>query len=130
MSYTMETQTGLLLVKARIWHRGTTYDLVLSLNTGTSQTIIIPAYLDSLGIAEAERKPLKVMLASYSESATETRINRLEALGFTAMHFPIACKPLPNYLIQHCDGILGLDFFKAVKKRLSLDFMSSQITLS
>jgi predicted aspartyl protease len=102
--------------------------LKLALDTGSNQTIIRPAYLETLGYKLSEGKSLIVTTGSQNDKAIEVTVNKLSVFGIEAKNIQAVAKTLPRSLF-FIDGLLGLDFFQKTKTTLCLDFDKLQVTI-
>jgi len=126
VSYPFDSAEGLIVVAARL--HGPKGEIVvrLALDTGATGSLVSTDLLVSLGYDPAESSAqIRITTGSGVESATETGLDRIDALGMTVRGFPIVSHTLPE--AAGVDGLLGLDFFRG--RRLILDFRSGTVAV-
>jgi len=100
----------------------------LALDTGCSQTTLRPGVMLALGFktSDALRK-VSVTTGTRTESAYEYELTEMATLGWKVKTVRLIAKDLP--LSLPFDGLLGLDFFRMVKKKLTVDFEKRELKL-
>ena len=127
-SFSLPNRDSLIIIKANLTGPNGTVELSLVLDTGCTQTAIRPGYLKAVGYnPEQEGKPLRVLTASKVEKAFQLKVSELTALNCTVKNSWVTAQALPPQFA--IDGLIGLNFFKQLKKRLVIDFDSEEIDL-
>ena len=127
-SFSLPNRDSLIIIKAQLTGPNGTVELSLVLDTGCTQTAIRPGYLKAVGYdPEKEGKPLRVLTASKVEKAYQLRISELTALNCSVKNCWITAQPLPPQFA--IDGLIGLNFFKQLKRTLRIDFDTEEISL-
>ncbi len=102
----------LVIVNARIWTaQGRFTDLRLALDTGSSETLVMPEFTDGLGYSPRDGEAITVIRSAIGdERGYMLRVARFASLGFTMPDFRVHVHDLPEgYGIQ---GLLGLSFLR------------------
>ena len=103
------TTAGLMAVRARIWSERTFRDLTLIIDTGSTETLILPEILDELGYSAREGESITVIRSAVSEERGYLiRVPRFRALGYEVCDFAVHAHDLPEGF--GIDGLLGLSF--------------------
>jgi len=100
--------------------------LNLAIDTGSTNTILKPDVVDSLGYKVKRKSNLIVTTGSKNEKAFDITVDTFETLSNQIVNYRIVVKELP-FALFFIDGLLGLDFFKISDKKLTLDFRNSEI---
>jgi hypothetical protein len=101
--------------------------LELALDTGT---IIKPDVLHALGYEVTKIKNnLTITTGTKNEKAFDLGVKNLEMLDYSVKNLKVVCKTLPISLF-FIDGLLGLDFFQKINKKLVIDFDSKTIAIT
>jgi predicted aspartyl protease len=99
----------------------------LSLDTGTSRTVINPSILSSVGVdLTAPLRQVQMTTVSGTTSTPLVRVPALRALGQTRFNVEVVSHQLPSSTTT--DGLLGLDFFQDLE--LTIDFRNGEIRLT
>ncbi len=67
------------------------------------------------------------MSAFRTEKAFEIEIRKIESLGLIKSNLYVIGKELPTGLFM-IDGLLGLDFFQKLDKKLCIDFQNRTLS--
>lgn len=132
MKQDIEYNNGLIIVKATLSGLKDYPDreVRLGLDTGSDRTIITSPYIKALGYTEKDKtKDLEITTGSNTVKVYELKIHKTEIFDFFVPNHKIIVKdfPLGLYFI---DGLLGLDFFQQIKKRLIIDFEMNSIEIA
>jgi predicted aspartyl protease len=102
--------SGLVItVKAHVWGPLGDMELDLVLDTGSTQTLILPHIMDELGFNPRDGVVITgVYSAVGKEQGYLIKVPRFSALGFTRADFPIHVFDLADH--YEIDGLLGLSF--------------------
>jgi predicted aspartyl protease len=104
--------------------------LELALDTGSTRTIIKPDVLHALGYEVTKIKNnLTITTGTKNEKAFDLGVKNLEMLDYSVKNLKVVCKTLPISLF-FIDGLLGLDFFQKINKKLVIDFDSKTIAIT
>ncbi len=100
---------GLIVVEASLRGPGGDVDVVLALDTGSTETVINPWVVDALGYTVRDGEQVtRVRSAIGDEHGYTLRVARFSALGFTHERFRVHVFDLAEgYGI---DGLVGLSF--------------------
>ncbi|MFQ5652915.1 MAG: retroviral-like aspartic protease family protein [bacterium] len=126
MSFSFDSQRGLIVIQAELTGPTGSAVLRLALDTGATATLVNVGMLVSIGhdpALSSDRQ--QVTTGSGVEFAPRIRLDRITALGEERTDFPVLCHTLPPS--AGVDGLLGLDFFRA--RLLTIDFRIGQISL-
>jgi hypothetical protein len=123
-----DTREGIIWVTARVY--GPLGDRILSciLDTGSPQTILDSAILDSLGYS-AQMGTRAVTLSGIGGRLPgyELRIMRFDTMGVELLSFPVLSQDIvPSNL--GVEGLIGMDLI--VGRALSIDGVTGTISLS
>ncbi len=121
----------LIVVTANIYgdKLKTSQEIVLAVDTGSTKTIIKPESIQLIGYSEKDKtKKVGVTTGSKTEQAYELKINKLESLGYSWQLPKVIIKKLPLAL-YFIDGLIGLDFFQAINKKLIIDFENNELQI-
>jgi hypothetical protein len=110
---TFDPAGDLLIVRARVWGpggRGQT-PLQLAVDTGSSETIIIPDIVDDLGYSPRDGGAITTVRAAVGKEHGYTlRVAKFSALGFTVPDFRVHIFDLAAGF--GIDGLVGLTFLR------------------
>jgi hypothetical protein len=116
------------LVNVELRHQDNAIEVNLALDTGCTQTVLRPAVISFLGLSDKQAlRKIGVTTGSRVDTAFEHQIDFMAAFGFRCNNIKVVSKDLPKGLF--IDGLLGLDFFKIIKKKLILDFNKFLMTV-
>jgi len=121
----------LIVVTANIYgdKLKTSQEIVLAIDTGSTKTIIKPESIGLIGYSEKDKtKTVGVTTGSKTEQAYELKINKLESLDYTWHKPKIIIKKLP-FALYFIDGLIGLDFFQSINKKLIIDFQINELQI-
>ena len=116
------TSEGLIVIPTRLFGpTGKTMVVQLALDTGATDTVISWDVIVTLGYDPAVVEE-KIQITTGSGIVFVPRINleKIEAIGEICDKLPILCHTLPPSAT--IDGLLGLNFLRAIKKKLVIDF--------
>jgi predicted aspartyl protease len=102
---------NLILITARIWGPLGETGLRFALDTGATETLVVPDILDGLGYSA--RDGIKITLVSgvvEEQTGYELPVHRFSALGFELSEFLVNVQDLPPR--AGIDGLLGLNFLR------------------
>lgn len=122
---------SLLVVNATLQGaEGTEKKLELALDTASTRTIIKPDVLHALGYEVTKVKNnLTITTGTKNEKAFDLGVKNLEMIDYSIKNLKVVCKTLPISLF-FIDGLLGLDFFQKINKKLVIDFDSKTIAIT
>lgn len=103
----------LIIIKATVWSvKGRARDVELAVDTGASETLIIPEVTDDLGYGARDGEAITVIRSPIGrEQGYLMRVARFSALGFDLTDFRVHVHDLPDgYGIE---GVLGLNFLRS-----------------
>lgn len=104
-------------------------ELVLAIDTGSTKTIIQPESIYSIGYSEKDKiKDVGILTGSKTEKGYEIQISKFESLGYQWNKPKVIVKKLP-LAMYFIDGLLGLDFFQKINKKLIIDFVNLEIQI-
>lgn len=104
-----ERREGLIIVEARVWGPLGARDLDLVLDSGSTDTLIVPEVLDGLGYSARQGEGITVIRSAVAEERGYLiRTTRFRALGHEASNFRIHAHDLPDDFGIH--GLIGLNF--------------------
>ena len=117
------------LVKIRLQHNNNTDTFRFAIDTGANKTLA-RTYVAEMLVFDLRKVTTKAIVTTgtKNESAYRITIDALELESFAAANIPIYFKSLPSG-IAYIDGLLGLDFFQTVSKKLCFDFKNNEISL-
>jgi len=101
----------LIVVRARVWSPRSHGRLRLAIDTGSSDTVVTPDFVEKLGYSARDgERVMTIRSAIGKEQGFTLRVKRFLALGFF----------VPNYLLHvfelatgdDIDGLIGLSFLK------------------
>ncbi len=121
---------SLLVVNATLQGmEGIEKKLELALDTGSTRTILKPDVLNVLGYeVNKVKNNLTITTGTKNEKAFDLSVKNLEMLTYGVKNLKVACKTLPLGLF-FIDGLLGLDFFQNINKKLEIDFENKTIEI-
>jgi predicted aspartyl protease len=102
----------LIVIKGTLWStQGRARDVELAVDTGASETLIIPEVTDDLGYGARDGEAITVIRSPLGrEQGYLMRVAKFSALGFELTDFRMHIHDLPDgYGIE---GILGLNFLR------------------
>lgn len=103
----------LIIVPGGVWSpRGIKRPVLLVLDTGAGETIIVPELLDEMGYSAREHgEQIAVMRSAVGrEEGYMLRVTRFACLGFQETGFRIHAQDLPQG--WGIDGLIGLSFLR------------------
>lgn len=103
----------LLIVRARIWgpRGGEPTPLRLAIDTGSSQTVIVPDIVDGLGYSPRHGEAItSVRAALGKEQGYILRVSRFASLGYALPKFAVHVFDLAEGF--GIDGLIGLSFLR------------------
>jgi predicted aspartyl protease len=125
-------RSDLIVIKGTIWSaQGRARDVELAVDTGASETLIIPEVTDDLGYSARYGEAITVIRSPIGrEQGYLMRVAKFSALGFDLTDFRIHVHDLPDgYGIE---GVLGLNFLhnfdyevRSILGQLRVDHASS-----
>jgi predicted aspartyl protease len=99
----------LILVRARAEGPRAEVELRLVLDTGASQTILVPEVRDELGYEARQGEALSAVVSPLGrELGYRIRVRSFEALGYARKEFSVSIHDLGN--VAGIDGLIGLSF--------------------
>lgn len=106
-----ETDANLILVTGTIAGPRGEAELRLAIDTGATETIIVPRVVEDLGYSARDAE---VMTHAYSALGSDDgyllRVARFATLGFAMADFPIHVFELADH--EPFDGLVGLSFLR------------------
>lgn len=103
--------------------------LTLAVDTASTKTIIQPDNIWSIGYSEKDKtKDVGITTGTKTEKGFELLIKKIDCLNYEWNKPKIIIKKLPLSM-YFIDGLLGLDFFQAIKKKLIIDFENNEIQI-
>jgi hypothetical protein len=100
---------NLIFVEARIAGPFTQQDLVLIVDTGAAQTIIVPDVIDDIGYSARDAYSLSSVTSPLGrEYGYRLRVGEFVALGHAFADYPVAVHDLADR--SGIDGLPGWDF--------------------
>jgi len=129
IKFTLTDKSSLILLTVRFKGKfDRQVECVLALDTGASQTTLRPELLKAAGFAskDAVRK-VSLTTVSKTEIGYEYFVNEFEAIDQISPQLLVIAKKLPETL--PFDGLLGLDFFRILRKQLLIDFDLKEIEI-
>jgi len=126
----IDNKSGLIVISVKIIGMIIEHNVRLAIDTGTTFTILRPGIIDYIGDNVKDRQKASVTTGTKTEyNCYFTTIKRIELFeGIGINNFKIVAKNLPNPLYM-IDGLLGLDFFRFIKKKLCIDFKKNSIEI-
>lgn len=126
MSFSFNSQQGLIIVRAELSGPSGNAILRFALDTGATSTLVNVGMLVSIGYDPTlTPERIQVTTGSGIEFVPRIILNRIAALGQERTSFLVLCHTLPPS--AGVDGLLGLDFF--LGKTLTVDFCTGSIIL-
>jgi predicted aspartyl protease len=115
-----DPSSDLVIVPSRIWGpRGEGPRLNVVLDTGSSETVVIPEVLDEIGYNARAGDQITVMRSAVGrEQGYLIHIERFACLGFQFSNFQVHAHDLPEGWGIH--GLLGLSFLRHFNCELRL----------
>ncbi len=107
-----EPDQDLIVVAGTVWGpRGDAIEVPLALDTGSSETLLVPELTDALGYSARDGdQPTVIRSAIGSEPGYMMRVARFSALGFDMVDFRVHVHDLPDgFGIR---GLIGLSFLR------------------
>jgi predicted aspartyl protease len=127
MSVPFDPRLNLVVIDAILWGPNGTFKLRMSLDTGSTSTLVNAAPLTFLGYdPSSSTNRVRFATGSAVEAVPCITIDRIDALGQSRRDVRGVCHTLP--VSTRIDGLLGLDFLR--DRSLLLDFRKGEITLS
>jgi len=130
--FNFQYSSGLIIVTVIIPGiiSGSPFEYVLALDTGSTKTILQPSSILQLGYSEKDKtKDVGITTGTKTEKGYELKIENLHCLGYNWNSPNIVVKQLPLSL-YYIDGLLGLDFFRSINKKLTIDFENAEIQVN
>lgn len=126
--FSLPQRDSLITINAILTGPAGSVTVNLVLDTGCTQTTIRPSYLRVVGYDPAkEGRALQVLTASKIEKAFSLKVRSLTALDETARSLTVTAQDLPAAFLV--DGLIGLNFFKQLKKELRIDFVNGELSV-
>jgi len=122
---------GLIIATVKIFGIRQSSDIMLrlALDTGSTKTVIKPETIAALGYSEKNKtKNVGVTTGTKTEKAYQLNVESFEFLNFKWENPSVIVKELPISLF-FIDGLLGLDFFEGIGRKLTIDFGDKTISL-
>jgi len=127
MNFPFQSQSGLIILGARLEGPAGGTTLRLALDTGASRTVISTIMLVAAGYdVGLSTSRIQMTTGSGVEYVPVITIDELGVLGQERKQWPIIGHTLPPSAT--IDGLLGLDFFRG--KELNIYFRAGLITLN
>lgn len=127
MSFAFDSQADLVIVRAALFGPVAFVDLLLAVDTGSTQTVVARR---KLRVADYDLEnpitSLRVATGSQVEILPLLRVDSLGCLSQLRDGFEVLAHDLPAS--PQIDGVLGLDFLRG--HRLTLDFRAGEIELA
>lgn len=128
MKFELKDRNSLIINDVKIFGKELNGDFELALNTVCTQTIIRPKILFAMEYRPQDfTRKIGVTTATRTEEAFEYEIDGIETLGYKIKKIKVVAKKLPMALM--IDGLIGLDFFRILRKKLTIDFESRQLLI-
>ena len=130
-SYKFKYLGGLLVLTATITGKNTysPLEVILALDTASTKTIIKPDNMELIGYTGKDKgKTIGITTGSKTERGFEMQLINLTCLGHSWENPIIVAKKLPQ-LLFFIDGLIGLDFFQTINKKLTIDFHKQQLQI-
>jgi predicted aspartyl protease len=107
-----DTGEDLILIRGRVWGpQGQHREVRLAVDTGSSETLLIPEVTDRLGYSARAGDAITVIRSAIGKEQGYTmRVARFSALGFAIPDFRVHVHDLPDGF--GIDGLLGLSFLR------------------
>lgn len=106
--YKYTTLSGLILLQLRVCGPLGWTNAMFVLDTGASQTIIIPDVTDSIGFSARDSHDFSTVQSPIGkEHGYRLKLNAFEALGKKVENFEVSCHDLG---VDRIDGLLGMNF--------------------
>jgi len=103
--------------------------LILALDTASTKTILQPENADLIGYSEKDKiRDVGITTGSKTEKGYELKISKLDCLGYEWNKPSLIIKKLP-FALYFIDGLIGLDFFQSINKKLIIDFENNAIQI-
>jgi predicted aspartyl protease len=127
VSYSFDSERGLIVVQAEVFGPSGSIVLGLALDTGATGTMINVAPLTAIGY-DPSLVPDRVQVTTGSgvEFAPRIAVAQMRAMGRERTHFPVLAHTLPPS--ASVDGLLGLDFLRG--EVLNIDFRRGIISFT
>lgn len=120
-STSFDPDRNIIVVEGTVWGPRGKVPLQLVLDTGTSETLLVPEVVDDLGYTPRDAEQITgVYSAVGKEQGYIRRVSRFAALGFEVEDYRVHVFDLPaRYGIQ---GLIGLSFLR----RLNYEIRSAE----
>jgi predicted aspartyl protease len=106
-----ETDANLILVTATIAGPRGEAELRLAIDTGATETIIVPGVIEELGYSARDAEVMTHACSTLgSDDGYLLRVVRFATLGFAMADFPIHVFELADH--EPFDGLVGLSFLR------------------
>jgi hypothetical protein len=128
MKFELKDRNSLIVIDVKIYGKDLNGDFKLALDTGCTQTIVRPEILFAIGYQPQNyTKKIGVTIGTRTEDAFEYEIDGIETLGYKIKKIRVVAKKLPISLM--IDGLIGLDFFKILRRKLTIDFDKRELLI-
>jgi predicted aspartyl protease len=117
----------LILVKVELEGPLRVVELTMALDTGATYFAVRPSQLIFAGYDPAKGSSQMILTGGGSVKASLLEISRVTLLGHSANKLKVLAQPFDVRF--DFDGLIGLNVFKKLRKRLIIDFATSQIGL-
>jgi hypothetical protein len=131
MKIPFEYKYNLIMVKVDIGIKVGGEALLLNclLDTGSDKTIITPPYIKALGLSEKDKiKDLTVSGGGGNDKGYLIELPEITCLGSIWAKPKVVVKGF-HMGLYFLEGIVGLDFFQAIQKKLVIDFVKKEIEI-
>ena len=119
----------LVIVNISLFHKDKKHSFKLAIDTGANKTVLRTYVAEMMGFDLQKLVPkTTITSASKNELAYKLTIDKMELDSFAVEKIPVYFKTLPSG-IAYLDGLLGLDFFQVLQKRLCFDFKNNEVSL-
>lgn len=106
--YKYTTLSGLILLRIKVYGRLGGADAMFVLDTGASQTIVIPDVTDEVGYSAKDSHDFSTIQSPIGkEHGYRLKLAAFEALGKKIENFEVSCHDLG---VDRIDGLLGMNF--------------------
>ncbi len=128
MKFELANRNSLIIIDVKIFGKEISGDFKLALDTACTQTIIRPEILFAIGYQQKDfTRKIGVTTGTKTEEAFEYQVEGIETLGYRIKKIKIVAKKLPIGLM--IDGLIGLDFFRILRKKLIIDFEKKELLM-
>ena len=128
MKFELKDRNSLIIIDVKFFGKEINGDFKLALDTACTQTIIRPEILFAIGYRPQDfTRKIGVTTGTRTEEAFEYEIDGIETLGYKIKKIKVVAKKLPMGLM--IDGLIGLDFFRILRKKLIIDFEKRELLI-